>query len=245
MRRVEERAGACAAAAGQRARACRRACPTRARLPLAPPPQCSAWGRRPLSAAQLRYAAADAACLLALLGSLVGAVGQPEEWPMAEAEAAEAPADGPPARQASAAGDGQEAEAAAGEPAAAAAGGSSSGAGGGTVAVEAQQGKQPPPQQQQQLAQALLGGCSLQQLEAAAGAWGVRLEVSGSRAVKRGQRRGARARQQQRKASGLPEPAAASALPLHVPWLAGDKTLSGEPRFLCDVMVSWPAALCT
>ncbi|PRW45423.1 Carbohydrate-Binding Module Family 45 [Chlorella sorokiniana] len=44
--------------------------------------QCSAWGKRPLSAAQQQYAAADAACLLALLGSLIAAVRQPEEWPM-------------------------------------------------------------------------------------------------------------------------------------------------------------------
>lgn len=84
-------------------------------------------------------------------------------------------------------------------------------------------GNAPPPPQQQQAAaaarDALLGGCSLQQLRAAAAAWGVRLEISGARLVKRGGRRGQRKRQQQRLGMGIRELDAGTGFPSHVPWM--------------------------
>lgn len=93
------------------------------------------------------------------------------------------------------------------------------------------------PQQRQQAAAAaaeLLGSCTLQQLQAAAAAWGARLEISGSRAVrrsgKRGGRRGARLRQQQRQAAGRPEPDACTvaAFPPHVPWMDAQRQVNGS-----------------
>ncbi len=58
-------------------------CDAQLGLPLDKQLQCSAWGKRPLSSDQLRYAAADAACLLALLASFVAVVGRPQDWPLA------------------------------------------------------------------------------------------------------------------------------------------------------------------
>lgn len=87
---------------------------------------------------------------------------------------------------------------------------------GGTAAATSSDSAQ---QRQQQAASGLLDGCSLQQLQAAAAAWGARLEISGARAVKRGGRRGARARLQRRPAGARHEQEAAGTFPRHVPWL--------------------------
>lgn len=213
-------------------------------LPSSPPLQ------RPLSAAQVQYAAADAACLLALLGSFIAAVGQPEEWPMSEPDGEAAGAQ--PAAGAAAGGmawsrDIAAAPDAAGENAAEGEGGEAEGAGGSSTSSVGNASEQrkaagfPQPQQeqqeekqQQQLSAGpatavppaggaaspadLLNGCTLQQLEAAASAWGVRLEISGARAVKRGGRRGQRQRREARRGSGRLEPEASCAFPLHVPF---------------------------
>lgn len=125
--------------------------------------QCSAWGERPLSAEQRRYAAADAACLLALLGSFVAAVGQPEEWPMGDdssssggggcgGAAAAAPA---LSSEAAAAGEEVEEQEEEGEE-----------EGEVAEAVPAQQQQQ--QEQQQPVAPALLGACSLRRCAQAA-----------------------------------------------------------------------------
>ena len=184
----------------------------------------------------MQYAAADAACLLALLGSFIAAVGQPEEWPMGEpageapgaAEAAEAGAAGDP--QPEEAEEAEEGAAEAGAPAEAAAegsgdngSGSSSSSSSSSSSLGGEGERQQDAQQQPRSPSAadavdLLGGCSLQQLQAAAAAWGVRLEISGARAVKRGGRRGQRQRREARRGSGRHEPEAASAFPLHVPF---------------------------
>ncbi len=208
--------------------------------------------QRPLSGAQLQYAAADAACLLALLGSLVAVVGQPEEWPMTEA-AVEASGPQPAAGAAAVAARSEDQQAAANgadESAAEGADGEAEGApevqaadgsGGSSRSrsssgnASEQTGTAGPatPQQQQQQASSeaaseqqalaapaanLLGGCTVQQLRAAASAWGVRLEISGARAVKRGGRRGQRQRREARRGSGRLEPEAPCGFPLHVPF---------------------------
>ena len=186
--------------------------------------------------AQQQYAAADAACLLALLGSLIAAVGQPGEWPMVEPAVEAARAQSSANTAAAAAGtDGsgadEGAEVCAAEPEAAngnsgRSSSSSDGAGEQRGAAGASQA------QQQQVSSAaaavataapaspadLLGGCTLQQLQAAASAWGVRLEISGARTVKRGGRRGQRQRREARRGSGRLEPEASCPFPLHVPF---------------------------
>ena len=59
-------------------------------LPLDKSLQCSAWGGRPLAPEQLRYAATDAAVLLALLASLAEAA-PPAQWPLVDTAAADGP----------------------------------------------------------------------------------------------------------------------------------------------------------
>ncbi|KAI7838473.1 hypothetical protein COHA_007736 [Chlorella ohadii] len=235
--------------------------------------QCSAWGERPLSGAQLQYAAADAACLLALLGSLVAVVGQPEEWPMTEAaveasgpqpaagaaavaarsEDQQAAANG--AEESAAEGADGEAEGAPEVQAADGSGGSNSSRSSGNASEQTGAAGPAAPQQQQQQQTGseaaaaahqasasavptadLLGGCSVQQLRAAASAWGVRLEISGARAVKRGGRRGQRQRREARRGSGRLDPEAPCGFPLHVPFWDAQQQPTGQPRFLCDVM---------
>lgn len=211
--------------------------------------------QRPLSGAQLQYAAADAACLLALLGSLVAVVGQPEEWPMTEAaveasgpqpaagaaavaarsEDQQAAANG--AEESAAEGADGEAEGAPEVQAADGSGGSNSSRSSGNASEQTGAAGPAAPQQQQQQQTGseaaaaahqasasavptadLLGGCSVQQLRAAASAWGVRLEISGARAVKRGGRRGQRQRREARRGSGRLDPEAPCGFPLHVPF---------------------------
>ena len=218
--------------------------------------QCSAWGERPLSAEQRRYAAADAACLLGLLGSLVEGVGTPEEWPMAEGGGSAGGGQGAGEEAAGEEAAGEEAAATvAAEVAAAAAEVEGASDGGAATAEEQQQQQQQQQQQrvqggwQQEVQRAdgqqeerpspLLGGCSPAQLRAAAAAWGARLEINGSRAVRRSGSRMGRRKQQRggggAAAGGLPP--GCSSFPLHVPWLDAAKRLTGTPRFLCDVMV--------
>ena len=206
-----------------------------------------AWLQRPLSEGQRLYAAADAACLLALLGSLVAAVGQPDEWPLEGMTAAVAgtaalveKAEG--AREAvEAAGEVEAALTAAEEAAAAAAA-----AGMATCLEEeaeaeeevplarVQRAAEPAPQQHvqqqdQQLpaGEGLLGTCSLQQLQAAAAAWGVRLEISGARAVKRSPKRSSRAKRQQQRQAGAGSPGPGGGFPLHVPWMDAQRQVGG------------------
>lgn len=233
-------------------------------LPLDKALQCSAWGERPLSAAQQQYAAADAACLLALLGSLIAAVGQPDERPMVEpaveaasaqssanTAAAAAGTDGSGADAAEVADEGAEVCAAKSE----AANGNSSRCSSSSDGASEQRGaagasQTQQQQQEQQVSSAaaavataapaspadLLGGCTLQQLQAASSAWGVRLEISGARTVKRGGRRGQRQRREARRGSGRLEPEASCPFPLHVPFWDAQRQPTGPPRFLCDVM---------
>ena len=202
--------------------------------------------QRPLSAAQQQYAAADAACLLALLGSLIAAVGQPDERPMVEpaveaasaqssanTAAAAAGTDGSGADAAEVADEGAEVCAAKSE----AANGNSSRCSSSSDGASEQRGaagasQTQQQQQEQQVSSAaaavataapaspadLLGGCTLQQLQAASSAWGVRLEISGARTVKRGGRRGQRQRREARRGSGRLEPEASCPFPLHVPF---------------------------
>lgn len=200
--------------------------------------------QRPLSPEQLTYAAADAACLLGLLGSLVRAVGQPEEWPMAEAEAP-AGEDGLQAGGAAAADDAPNNDTQAGAAGADAALPADQAQRGNVAAADAGLQQQHHLHQQQhhqqlvddavlpclqsgQPADALLGGCSLQQLQAAAAAWGSRLEISGSRAVRRSSKRGGqRRRQQQRAARGKAALAlGCNGFPLHVPWMDAQRQVS-------------------
>lgn len=196
--------------------------------------------QRPLSEGQQQYAAADAACLLGLLGSLIAAVGQPEEWPMAEPAAAaeeaaeEAAAPGAEDCVAAAEAAAEEAEAEeAGTPAAGPSGSGSQGRGGGPAAPPA---AAVPPQEPG--ADALLGGCSVQQLQAAAEAWGVRLEISGARAVRRGGRRGQRQRLKKRQGQGLREPDTTGALPLHIPWLDAQRQVGGGLTSGCSLLAA-------
>jgi hypothetical protein len=206
-----------------------------------------AWLQRPLSEGQRLYAAADAACLLALLGSLVAVVGQPDEWPLEGMTAAVAgaaalveKAEG--AREAvEAAGEVEAALTAAEEAAAAAAA-----AGMATCLEEeaeaeeevplarVQRAAEPAPQQHvqqqdQQLpaAEGLLGACSQQQLQAAAAAWGVRLEISGARAVKRSPKRSSRAKRQQQRQAAAGSPGPGGGFPLHVPWMDAQRQVRG------------------
>lgn len=194
--------------------------------------------QRPLSSAQRAYAAADAACLLALLGSLIAAVGQPEEWPMADAPAA-ASGDAEPGEGNGEGAGGADGAAAgvAGALAEAADPADGSRGGDGSHAADPAGGGQ----RQQQLP---LAGCLRQQLQAAAAAWGVRLEISGARAVRRGGRRGARQRRQQQQQQGLAggargEPCLGG-LPRHVPWLDAQRQVmrkaagGGTPSMSCS-----------
>jgi hypothetical protein len=91
--------------------------------------------------------------------------------------------------------------------------------------AEAAPPQQHVQQQAQQLpvAEGLLGACSLPQLQAAAIAWGVRLEISGARAVKRSSR--AKRQQQRQAAAGSPGPG--GGFPLHVPWMNAQRQVSG------------------
>jgi hypothetical protein len=180
--------------------------------PLDKTQQCSGWGERPLTPAQRAYAAADAACLLGLLGSLLAAVGQPEQWPMVEAPEG-GTADG------SGNDDGSPADAAAPPHR-------------GAAALPAAPDGQQAAEGGQPAGASLLGGCTLQQLRGAAAAWGVRLEISGERAVRRSSRRSGKGRRQQRAAAAAarrgPLPAGCSGFPAAVPWMDDQRRVSQQ-----------------
>ncbi|KAI3425010.1 hypothetical protein D9Q98_008392 [Chlorella vulgaris] len=225
-------------------------CAAQLGLPLDKQLQCSAWGERPLSKDQLCYAAADAACLLALLASFVAAVGSPQGWPLAHDDDAAAASSGSsgqqqqsvrsssPAAPAPAEEEGEEAEATEQGLVLAAAAANNAQAGASPPASQSSQTQQPAAEE---VLPELLAGCSLQQLRAAAAAWGNRLEINGTGAAKRCGKRGGNARRQQRQGAagggGGRLPAGCSGFPLHVPWL---EAAGGEgpaaARFLVDTM---------
>lgn len=162
--------------------------------PLDKAQQCSAWGRRPLAPEQLRYAADDAACLLALLDDLICSV-PPEALPLG--------GDGSRGENGSTAGAG------AGEcsrqrgagSACACEHASSSGPSSSTIGSSSQG---------QQTVEASGSGwtgmaCGAAALQSAAEWWGSRLEVSGGRAVRQRLSRRARAKQQREAEKAEPE----------------------------------------
>lgn len=216
-------------------------CEAQLGLPLDKQLQCSAWGKRPLSKDQLRYAAADAACLLALLASFVSAIGRPQDWPLAHDDDAAASSKGSsgqqqqsvrsssPAAPAPAEAEGEEEEATEQERVLAAAAANNAQAG--APRLDPQQSSHPQQPAAEGMLPELLAGCSLQQLRAAAAAWGTRLEINGTGAAKRCGKRGGNARRQQRQGAagggGGRLPAGCSGFPLHVPWL---EAAGGEVR---------------
>jgi uncharacterized protein len=173
--------------------------------------QVSAWGERPLSVAQLEYAAADAAVLLALLADLImrGAGGRPELWPLQQGlrtEILEVEGAEPERREDERKGEGVQG----GIP-------ESSCVSDTPVTVAAQS----------------LDACSTAQILAATLAWGQRLEPSKPSP----RRSGKPPRQGSPHVSSLlsSTPPGRPALPPRIPWLH-PSTISSEPRFLCDVM---------
>jgi hypothetical protein len=195
--------------------------------------QCSAWGARPLTKEQLRYGANDACCLLALLDDLIQHVGQPSEWPAAVPEGEESAG-------------GSTAADAVSSPAAAPAADEKLPK---TPAAPSQQVSPPGPVSVEEhtpspARRTAALSWSPEQLEAAAAAWGARLEVSGGRARWRDRAGRLHARPWRLQAGEVgasASPAGSPAppdFPAHVPWLDARRRLTAPPKFLCDVMAA-------